>query len=387
MGKVPDNTEMLQRRNRELAILNHIAEALNRSTDLREILSNTLAQVTELFDMQTGWVWLFREDGEEVYLAAAQNLPSGLLSHPDLMEGSCYCLDTYRAGDLAGAANVNVITCSRLNKLAEGTGGLRYHASIPLYALGKKLGVFNVASPGWQQLSPEDLRVLYTVGDLLSMAVERARLFARSSELGALEERNRLAREIHDTLAQGLAGITLQLETAEALLESGVPAEAVRASVEQALSSARQNLEDARRSVLDLRAAPLEGRSLPEALTRLVSDFNQRGDLQVEHRLEGANQPLPSRVEAGLYRVAQEALENVAQHAGARHAALHLSITPEQVVLEITDDGRGFEPGQIPPGRFGLAGINERVRLLGGSLELKSSPGSGTVVRATVPLD
>jgi two-component system NarL family sensor kinase len=219
------------------------------------------------------------------------------------------------------------------------------------------------------------------------MAVERARLFARSSELGALEERNRLAREIHDTLAQGLAGITLQLETAEALLESGVPAEAVRASVEQALSSARQNLEDARRSVLDLRAAPLEGRSLPEALTRLVSDFNQRGDLQVEHRLEGANQPLPSRVEAGLYRVAQEALENVAQHAGARHAALHLSITPEQVVLEITDDGRGFEPGQIPPGRFGLAGINERVRLLGGSLELKSSPGAGTVVRATVPLD
>jgi two-component system NarL family sensor kinase len=378
---------MLQRRNRELAILNHIAEALNRSTDLREILSNTLAQVTELFDMQTGWVWLFREDGEEVYLAAAQNLPSGLLSHPDLMEGSCYCLDTYRAGDLAGAANVNVITCSRLNKLAEGTGGLRYHASIPLYALGKKLGVFNVASPGWQQLSPEDLRVLYTVGDLLSMAVERARLFARSAELGALEERNRLAREIHDTLAQGLAGITLQLETAEALLESGVPAEAVRASVEQALSSARQNLEDARRSVLDLRAAPLEGRSLPEALTRLVSDFNQRGDLQVEHRLEGANQPLPSRVEAGLYRVAQEALENVAQHAGARHAALHLSITPEQVVLEITDDGRGFEPGQIPPGRFGLAGINERVRLLGGSLELKSSPGAGTVVRATVPLD
>jgi two-component system NarL family sensor kinase len=244
-----------------------------------------------------------------------------------------------------------------------------------------------VASPGWQQLSPEDLRVLYTVGDLLSMAVERARLFARSAELGALEERNRLAREIHDTLAQGLAGITLQLETAEALLESGVPAEAVRASVEQALSSARQNLEDARRSVLDLRAAPLEGRSLPEALTRLVSDFNQRGDLQVEHRLEGANQPLPSRVEAGLYRVAQEALENVAQHAGARHAALHLLITPEQVILEIADDGRGFEPGQIPPGRFGLAGINERVRLLGGSLELKSSPGAGTVVRATVPLD
>jgi two-component system, NarL family, sensor kinase len=380
------DTEALQRRNRELQILNHIAEALNRTTDLREILANTLAQVTELFDLQTGWVWLFREDGEEVYLAATQNLPSGLLSHPDLMEGSCYCLDTYRAGDLNGAANVNVITCSRLKKLAEGTGGLRYHASIPLYARGKKLGVFNVASPGWRQLSPEELRVLYTVGDLLSMAVERARLFARSAETGAIEERNRLAREIHDTLAQGLAGITLQLETAEALLEEGSRPEDVRASVERALITARQNLEEARRSVLDLRAAPLEGRSLPEAIALLVSEFNQREGPRVKFRLEGANQPMPTRVEAGLYRVAQEALENVARHANARQVTLHLSIHPDQAVLEIVDDGRGFEPGQIPTGRFGLAGLNERVRLLGGSLELKSSPGAGTAVRATVPL-
>ena len=132
MRDQPYNTAELQRRNRELTILNHIAEALNRSTDLEEILSNTMALVTELFDLQTGWVWLLREDGVEVYLAAAQNLPSGLYSHPDLMEGSCYCLDTYRAGDLNGAANVNVITCSRLQKLVEGTDGLRYHASMML---------------------------------------------------------------------------------------------------------------------------------------------------------------------------------------------------------------------------------------------------------------
>jgi two-component system, NarL family, sensor kinase len=214
------NTEELQRRNRELTILNRIAEALNRTTDLGEILASILAQVTELFNLQTGWVWLLREDSDEIYLAAAQNLPSGLAHHPELMEGSCYCLDTYRAGDLDGAANVNVITCSRLQKLVKGSDGLRYHASIPLYAHGKELGVFNVASAGWNQLSPEDLRILYTVGDLLSMAVERARLSARSAEIGALEERNRLAREIHDTMAQGLAGITMRLETAEALLEN-----------------------------------------------------------------------------------------------------------------------------------------------------------------------
>ena len=132
------------------------------------------------------------------------------------MEGVCYCLETYAEGDLDGAANVNVVTCSRLAGLVDGTGGLRYHASIPLYAPEeKKLGVLNVASTNWRELSDDDLRLLYTVGDLLSIAVERARLFEQSAELGAVEERNRLAREIHDTLAQGLAAISLQIETAE----------------------------------------------------------------------------------------------------------------------------------------------------------------------------
>jgi two-component system, NarL family, sensor kinase len=382
------NTEELQRRNRELTILNRIAEALNRTTDLGEILASTLAQVTELFNLQTGWVWLLREDSDEIYLAAAQNLPSGLAHHPELMEGSCYCLDTYRAGDLDGAANVNVITCSRLQKLVKGSDGLRYHASIPLYAHGKELGVFNVASAGWNQLSPEDLRILYTVGDLLSMAVERARLSARSAEIGALEERNRLAREIHDTMAQGLAGITMRLETAEALLEnspSQVPG-LLRQSIEQALLSARQNLEEARRSVLDLRAAPLEGRSLPEALTRLASQYQEHGKPLVECRFTGASQPLPPRIEVGLYRIAQEALENAVRHANAHKIIIDLTLTPESVTLEIMDDGQGFEPGQIPPGRFGLVGLNERARLLGGAFELKSSPGTGTAVRVTAPI-
>jgi two-component system NarL family sensor kinase len=386
MGNSKSNTEELRRRNRELTILNHIAETLNRSTDLREILSNTLAQVTELFDLQTGWVWLLKEESDEFYLAATQNLPRGLSSHPALMEGACYCLDTYRTGDFNGAANVNVIACSRLKKLVEGSDGLRYHSSIPLYAREKKLGVFNVASAGWSELSPENLRILYTVGDLLSMAIERARLFARSAEIGALEERNRLAREIHDTLAQGLTGIALKLETADALLETGVEVEQVQPIIEQALVSTRHNLEEARRSVLDLRAAPLEGRNLPEALSLLASRMNQHSSTAIKYHVEGANNPVPTRVEVGLYRVAQEALENITQHAGAMEANLFLSISPEQATLEIADNGRGFEPDQNATGRFGLVGLNERVHLLGGTLDLKSSPGAGTIVRVAIPL-
>ncbi|MCP4168185.1 MAG: GAF domain-containing protein [Chloroflexi bacterium] len=181
----PSDARQLQRRNRELSILNTIAQALNRSLDLSETVRVALAQAAELLDMQTSWIWLLSEESGEPYLAAAQNLPPALSEHPDQMEGSCYCLDTYQQGDLDGAANVNVIRCSRLKHLVDGTDGLRYHSSIPLYAHGKQLGVLNVASTDWRELSSDDLRLLYTVGDLLSIAIERTRLFARSTQHAA----------------------------------------------------------------------------------------------------------------------------------------------------------------------------------------------------------
>ena len=203
-----ENIEDLERRNHELSVLNAIARELNRSINLNDTLRFTLAQVAELLGLSTGWIWLLNEQTSEPYLAAYQNLPPALSDNPRRMDGTdyCYCLDTYRNGDLEGAANVNVLTCSRLKGLVDGTDGLRYHASIPLYAQEKKLGVMNVASPGWRSLSRDDLQLLYTVGDLLAIAVERARLFSRSERFGAVEERNRLARDIHDTIAQGLNG-------------------------------------------------------------------------------------------------------------------------------------------------------------------------------------
>ena len=380
------DTEQLERRNRELSILNSIAEALNHKVDLAQALQTALAQAAELLGLRTGWVWLLREETGAAYLAAAQNLPPALANAPHRMEGRCYCLDTYRAGDLNGAANVNVVTCSRLKWLVDGTEGLRYHASIPLYAHGKQLGVMNVASPDWRELSPDDLRLLYTIGDLLSIAIERARLFERSVQFGAIEERNRLAREIHDTLAQGLAAIALHLETADALLDSGA-ADQAQQTVQQALALTRKNLDEARRSVMDLRAAPLEGRSLPEALTSLAQEWATKGGVALNVTLTGQYHPLPVRVEAGLFRMAQEAFTNVVNHARAQHLDVTLIITPDQAELVIEDDGQGFDAAQIPKGRYGLTGINERARLLNGHLTLETCPGEGTRLTVTVPLE
>jgi two-component system NarL family sensor kinase len=385
-----EKTKDLRRLNHELSVLNAIARELNRSVNLSETLEFTLSQVAELLDVRTGWIWLLSEDSaEEPYLAATQNLPPALANDPRRMDGAgyCYCLDTYKKGDLSGAANVNVLTCSRLRGLVDGTDGLRYHASIPLYAQEKKLGVMNVASPNWRSLSAEDLQLLYTVGDLLSIAVERARLFARSAQLGALEERNRLAREIHDTLAQGLTAAALQLESAEVLLAAGSnAAQEVSKPLHRALSLTQSNLEEARRSVLDLRAAPLEGRSLSEALKVLVDRWEAEQGISTRYLAVNGARPLPPNVEVGLYRICQEAMTNVGRHAQARRATVRLITTPEQVQLIVEDDGRGFDPSDVPGDRHGLIGMNERATMLDGTLSVQSSLGAGTRVEATVPL-
>jgi two-component system, NarL family, sensor kinase len=354
--------------------------------DLADSLSAALSSVAELLDLRTGWIWLLDEQTGEPYLAAEQNLPPGLVDNPGAMEGSCYCLDTFRLGDLNGVANVNVVTCSRLRWLMKGTEGLRYHASIPLYARDRKLGVLNVASPEWRRLSPEDMRLLQTVGGMLGVAIERARLYARSAEAGAAEERNRLAREIHDTLAQGLAGIALQLETAEALLEARAGPEQVAGPVRAALNATRASLEEARRSVQDLRAATLEGRSLVEALQVLAAHRPDEGQPTLNLNVIGTVPPLSSRIEVGLFRVAQEAAANALTHAGATQIGMTLTSSPDRIRLKVEDDGRGFDPTRRQEGRFGIVGMSERVRLMDGEFHLDTRPGGGTRIEVVVPL-
>jgi two-component system, NarL family, sensor kinase len=382
-----NQSDALQGRNRELSILNTIAQALNREVDLTQALRTALRSVAEIFGLRTSWIWLFNEQTGAPYLAASQQLPHALSAFPARMEGSCYCLDTYLTDDQASATNINIITCSRLKGLVDGTDGLRSHASIPLDAQGRRLGVLNVASADWRALAADDLQLLTTIGDMLAIAIERARLFDQRAELGALEERNRLAREIHDTLAQGLTAVALQLETADALLELGADPRRARAAVQQALALTRVNLEDARRSVLGLRAAQLQGKTLAEALPALVEQLKETARTTVDYQVTGGDHPLPTRVAVGLYRIAQEALTNIARHARAGHVVLQLTVTAERAELRVEDDGCGFDPAQVPDGHFGLLGLRERARLLGGTLALWSSPAIGTKILVRIPLE
>ena len=210
-----------------MAVLSAIAGHLNRKVDVAEALQEVLLQVTGLLGLRVGWVWLLNER-DETYLAAAQSLPPYLGDHRERMTGSCLCLDTFLQGNLEGAKNINVLRCSRLKNAQRDNDpsslGLRFHASIPIYAGETPIGVMNVASEDWRELDEEELQLLHIIGDQMGLAIQRARLSAEhtraAARLATIEERNRLAREIHDTLAQGLTAITLQLETADALAQT-----------------------------------------------------------------------------------------------------------------------------------------------------------------------
>jgi two-component system NarL family sensor kinase len=210
----------------------------------------------------------------ETYLAAEQNLPPYLANYPERLTGSCVCLDTFLSGTIEQASNVDALRCSRL-KNAERDGdpsalGLRFHASVPIHTGDRALGVMNVASEDWRELRPDELQLLHIISDQIGLAIQRAQLSAErthaATQLATIEERNRLAREIHDTLAQGLATITRQLETADTLLQSRP--ESAQEAIQKALRLARGNLEEARRSVMNLRAAPLPKHSLEELTER-----------------------------------------------------------------------------------------------------------------------
>ena len=378
----PDERTLLQR-NRELAILRHIAETLNRASDLQAALDDTLRSLVDLLDLQTAWVFLLN-DGDVLYLAASQALPPALApgSHP--WSGGCSCNTLFRSGELRHA--INIVQCSRLAEAQGDRRGLEFHASVPLRSEDRMIGILNVASAGSDRFTPDVLELMSAVGYQLGTAIERARLARQAVSMAALEERNRIAREIHDTVAQGLTAITLYLEAAEAL--GAENPEAVQRNVGHALGLARLNLDEVRRSVLDLRAAPLEGRTLPEALARLVQDFAGETSIAASFTANPSIGRLPPAIESGLYRIVQEALANVRKHAGATRVEVCLSATGGALRLQIADDGSGFETNAVPPrsrSGFGMLGMRERAHLLGGKLHVRTTAGTGTEIEAVVP--
>jgi signal transduction histidine kinase len=220
---------------------------------------------------------------------------------------------------------------------------------------------------------------------LAENAVLHQRLLDQAREAGVLDERQRMAREIHDTLAQGLTGIITQLQAAE---------DADRASwrrhVEAATQLARESLQEARRSVHALRPEPLNGAGLEaerlsEAVAGVAGRWSTLQGIEAEVTTTGTPRQLPADAEVALLRTAQEALANVAKHANASRVGVTLSYLEDEVALDVRDDGQGFGQRSTSEGGFGLVAMRQRIEALSGDLQIESEPGAGTAISARVP--
>ncbi|RLK23353.1 signal transduction histidine kinase [Micromonospora sp. M71_S20] len=241
------------------------------------------------------------------------------------------------------------------------------------------VGVAAITTVVFLELDRQNRARQRALDDLLAA---RDELDRSQHEAGALAERARLSREIHDTLAQGLSSMNLLLQAADRDWDAE-PAQA-RGHVRQAAATARENLAEARRFVRGLASPALDGASLTDALRRLCAATERDTGTPVRFTVAGPVAPLGVYNEVALLRVAQSALANVRSHARARSAAVTLTYGDQEVMLDVYDDGTGFDPA-LTSG-FGLTGIQERIAHLGGTLAVESAPGEGTALAVSLPL-
>lgn len=377
---------MVDRRTRELEILNAIAQALNATNDVRSALERTLALVTDLIGLHSGWVWLLDAETNQFYSAATYNLPP-YLQEPVRMSGTwCQCTDGLRSGELM-SKNVDVIECTRLSpavrkRATDLTAGIRYHASVPLRFQDKPLGVMNVTGPSWRKLTKEELGLLSTIALQVGAMIERARLADDESRLARAEERTRLARELHDTLLQSLTAIALQLE---GTAKSAGTSDATRERLNRTIDSARAAAEEARHAVSDLRTATASSKPLAQVLSALARGFMSETGVAVGvSAVEDVS--LNAQAESELYRIVQEALTNIGKHARAKNVTIVLRRQKGAYTISVADDGVGITSNGASTGH-GLQGMTERAELLGGTLTVAKRRGGGTKVSAVFPME
>ena len=259
---------------------------------------------------------------------------------------------------------------------------LRSWMAIPLVVKDTVIGLISLQSsqPGFY--TERSARIATAIAALAAIALENARLYEQAQDRSALDERQRLARELHDAVSQALYGIALGARTARALLDRD-PAQATE-PLDYVLTLSDTAMEEMRALILELRPESLEREGLASALRKLAEATEHRNRLPVRARI-GGEPAIALEAKQAFYRIAQEALHNAVKHAQASALDLTLATAPESVTLTVVDNGAGFDPSADFPGHLGLRSMRERMARLGGDLTITSAPGAGATVRATLP--
>jgi signal transduction histidine kinase len=394
-------SQQLLQRNRELAALYAVATTLDSPQDLRHILDRALAAAMEATGSLAGWVTLIDEQTGLKELACWNGLEDSIACLEDREKSPCQC---QIAIDLKRPLVISLKdTCPVKGMLLSTGERVMCHATAPLTAKGKSLGVINLAGSNGEAFSFDDLDLLGALAHELAVAVENAHLWEelkRKEELrGKLldavitaqeEERKRIARELHDDTGQAITSLMVGLRIAA---EAPSLAEMV-ARLTGIREIAAETLVGLRSLVRDLRPSLLDDLGLEAALVKYIDTYRAKLGIPVDLEIAGlqSDRRLAPHIELALFRIIQEALTNIAKHANAHSVSVVVEAREATVVAVVEDDGIGFDVQQAPSSaledaHLGLYGMRERAILLGGQLEMESSPGHGTTVQVVLPVN
>jgi nitrate/nitrite-specific signal transduction histidine kinase len=364
-------------RSRALAAVNSVAEVVNRSVDLQEVLNDALAEVLEVMRFDAGGVYLLNEASQVLSLVAHKGIDEpwlGRIATVKVGEGF--------SGRAVAEGQPLVIDEVPGEMLHERFGAtdldFRTAASIPLMASGARLGAMFVASASSRPLTRQDIELLNAIGLQVGVAIENTHLISRQKEAATVEERQRLARDLHDAVTQTLFSASLIADVLPRIWDRN-PEEA-RRRLEELRQLSRGALAEMRTLLMELRPVALQDAPLGDLVRQLSEAFTGRVRVPVDLVVEGGACALPGDVKVALYRIAQEALNNVSKHAAASQVWISLRCADGRAILEVRDNGAGFEPGQANPNNLGLRIMRERAQSVAATLTVDSEMDEGTEV-------
>lgn len=386
--QILEQRDELRQRTQELKAVLAVGRAASSSLELGELLDAAMDAILEVTRTDAAEVWLREEPGELV-LARHRGVDADAFAERTRLR------DGEGLPGLAATEGAPIVVHDlphecRFVRPQILERGFRTYCALPLRHREEIVGVLGVASKDPDKLSGErELRLLVGIGERVALAIANARLHERVLDGAVLEERMRIARELHDGLAQVLGYINTQTLAVKRLLATG-RAEEARGELDAMEDAARDVYGDVREAILGLRMS-LPRQGLVPALRGYLDEYAPMSGVQLsleaDERVELLE--LPPEVEIQLLRVVQEALANVRKHARATHAAVRLALADGELAIEIADDGQGFDPRlEAHTGwpRFGLQTMRERAQALGGRFAVESGPGAGTRVRVSLPV-
>ncbi len=369
-------------RTQELEALNRVSREISARLEPEHVLRTITDKARELLGGEIAVLCLLKDDGQMLQMES--------LSGP---------VEAIRARQTpARETRTRVVLHAETASLCDGEGGTcgphcrilapDYRASHLVASLKVRervIGTLCVGASAERQFGAEDVDLLTRLANSAAIALENARLYRQAERLAALEERQRIAAEMHDGLAQTLSSIGLLSDRITETLAQGRDAEAQQL-LQQLRAAVSRSVGEVRQAIASLRRDAPPPRSLQEELQTLVGRYQQETPAEIAFRLRPASPvQLPEDRLQQVQRVAEEALRNAVRHSGARHIAVELAANDHHYRLVIRDDGRGFAPERVPPRHFGLQIMRARAAHLNGRLEIQSSPGRGTEVALIWP--